>query len=102
MVGLPMRFLKPKLSDDAGIVDILVRFLETPLWIVLPCPLLFLLEKKIEKDLGIEKVGKLCRRFKSDGFCTTDIISGKSIERLEMAVMWVAGLSGLFLPALLL
>ena len=98
LVGLFLKVLKPKLPDDAGLGDVLVRLLDTPVWVILPLPLVFWSIKKADKNPEIELVNGVFA-FKSDGFSATDVMGKKAIDSLSTAWSWVAFLGAGFFAA---
>ena len=98
LVGLFLKILKPKLPDDAGLGDVLVRLLDTPVWVILPLPLVFWSIKKADKNPEIILVNGV-HAFKSDGFSATDIISKKAIDSLTNAWAFIAFLGAGFFAA---
>jgi hypothetical protein len=94
VVGFFMNILSPRLGNDAGLSDLLARILDIPIWIVLPFPLIYWSLKKAEKNPLVEHVDGLSR-YKSDGFCTSDILNKKSIDSLASAGSWIGTLGGI-------
>ena len=93
IVGFCMKLMSPPFEDDAGLSDLLARILDIPIWIVLPFPLIYWSLKKAEKNPLVEHVDGLSR-YKSDGFCTSDILSKKSINSLASVGSWIGTLGG--------
>lgn len=80
-------------GDDVDLSDLLARILNTPIWVALSFPLVYWSLKKAEKNPLIEHVDGLSR-YKSDGFCTSDILSKKSIDSLSSIGAWIGWLVG--------
>ena len=93
IVGFFMNLMLPPLGDDAGLSDLLARIMDTPIWIALSFPLAYWSIKKAGKNPLIEHVDGLSR-YKSDGFCTSDILSKKSIDSLASVGSWIGWLGG--------